>query len=91
MRVAQRAGLIEGPILERVSGEEAGAGQETWRIVGMQKMDYTLTSESDVALDSEGYIVVVPMLCDEHDYKLLSYMKENLEILPEWKPQKDKD
>lgn len=91
VRVAKRAGLIERPVFEKVSEGGTGEVQETWRIVGIQKMDYTLTSDSDVALDAEGYIVIVPMICDEHDYKFLSYIKENLEKLPEWNSHKVKD
>lgn len=91
VRVTKRAGLIQRPVFEKVSDGEDGGTKETWRIVGVQKTDYTLPSDSDVALDKEGYIVVVPMISDEHDYKLLAYLKENLGKLPEWKSQEGKN
>ncbi|MCD6249946.1 MAG: hypothetical protein J7J98_06430 [candidate division Zixibacteria bacterium] len=36
------------------------------------------------AHNDAGYVVIVPMIADEHDYDLLDFMKDNLEMLPKW-------
>ncbi len=91
VRVAKRAGIAKRPVFEKVSTEDAENGHETWRIVGAQELDYSLPSDSDIALYNEGYIVIVSMVCNEHDYELLSQLKDNLEKLPEWISLKEKN
>lgn len=90
VRVAERALLTASPVFEKVSSGDAENDQETWRFVGTQKLDYSLPSDSDIALYNEGYIVIVTMVCDEHDYELLSQLKDNIGKIPEWISLKEK-
>ena len=90
VRVAKRARLLERPVFAKASDDELEGGEERWNIVGTEKLDYSLPSDSDVALYNEGYIVIVPMVCDEHDYQLLSRLKKDKEALPDWHPLKEK-
>jgi len=91
VRVAERARLTASPVFEKVSSGDAENGHETWRFVGAQRLDYSLPSDSDIALYNERYIIVVPMVCNEHDYELLSRLKDNLGKLPAWIPLKEKE
>jgi 5'-nucleotidase len=91
VRVAKRAGMVEKPVFEKVPSGDVENGHETWRVVGAKKTGYSLPSDSDIALYNEGYIVVVPMVCNEHDYELLSRLKDNLGKLPEWISPKEKN
>ena len=90
VRVAERAGLLERPVFAKASGDDLESGQEMWRIAGTEKLDYSLPGDSDIALYNEGYIVVVPMVCDEHDNQLLSRLKKDQGALPEWPHLKQK-
>lgn len=90
VRVAKRAELIERPIFAKASGDDLESGQEIWRIAGTEKLDYSLPSDSDIALYNEGYIVVVPMICDEHDIQLLSQLTTDNKNLPDWALLKEK-
>jgi 5'-nucleotidase len=38
----------------------------------------------DLGLYREGYVVVVPMIADEHDYEALSRVKSRSSLLPSW-------
>jgi 5'-nucleotidase len=84
VRVAERAGIIERPVFAKATGDDPIDSQETWKIVGAQELDYSVPKDSDIALYNEGYIVVVPMACDEHDNQLLSRLKKDSDPLPEW-------
>jgi 5'-nucleotidase len=91
VRVAERAGLLERPVFAKATGDDLESGQKMWRIVGIEKMDYSVPKDSDIALYNEGYIVVVPMICDEHDYRLLSGLRNELGKLPDWIIQDEKN
>ena len=39
----------------------------------------------DISLYKSGYVVVVPMIADEIDYKFLTHLKNNSKMLPDWK------
>lgn len=82
--VAERSGLLERPVFAKLTDVDLESGQEIWQIVGAEKLDYSLPGDSDLALYNEGYIVIVPMVCDEHDRQLLSLLKKDRERLPEW-------
>jgi 5'-nucleotidase len=84
VRVASRAGLLERPVLAKDTADGLESGHEMWKIAGIEKVDYSLSGDSDIALYNNGYIVVVPMVCDEHDYQLLSHLKKDRSQLPEW-------
>lgn len=90
VRVAKRAGLFERPVFAKAAEDDLEGGQEMWNIVGIEELDYTVPEDSDIALYNAGYIVVVPMACDEHDSQLLSHMKKDLGVLPDWKYLKEK-
>lgn len=77
VRVAERAGLLERPVFAKAPADDLESGHETWRIVGAEKLDYSVPSDSDIALYNEGFIVIVPMVCDEHDHQLLSRLKKD--------------
>ncbi|UCE40165.1 MAG: 5'/3'-nucleotidase SurE [Candidatus Aminicenantes bacterium] len=91
VRVAERAGLLEKPVFAKVASNDLEEGQELWRIIGTEKLDYLLPSDSDVALYNEGYVVVVPMVCNEHDHQLGSRLNKGSEQFPEWAYSKEKN
>lgn len=84
IRVAQRAGLHRMPVFakpETTEGAEA-SGREIWRMTERREMGGIVPDDSDIALFRKGYIVVVPMKADEHDYDLLAELKQDLSLLP---------
>jgi 5'-nucleotidase len=91
VRVAKRARLLERPVFAKATDDNLDSGQEIWRIVGIQEMEYLVPKDSDIALYNEGYIVVVPMICDEHDSQLLLQLKKEEESLPEWTHRNEKN
>ena len=84
IRVATRAELREVPEFSEVADAGPGTGRRIWRITGVSERDYELPEDSDVSLYDTGYVVVVPMKADEHDYDLLSLLKLNPGKLPPW-------
>jgi 5'-nucleotidase len=91
VRVAERAGILERPVFAKAANDDLENGQEVWKIVGIQELDYSIPKDSDIALYNEGYIIVVPMVCDEHDNQLLSSLKKDSKSLPEWVHLKGKN
>jgi 5'-nucleotidase len=91
VRVAERAGLLERPVFAKANGDDLESGHEMWRIVGAEKLDYSMPRDSDIALWNDGYIVIVPMICDEHDNRLLSRLKKDKGLLQEWAYPKEKN
>ena len=90
-RFAKRAGLLERPVFAKATDENLESGQEIWKIVGIQELEYSVPEDSDIALYNEGYIVVVPMVSDEHDNPLLLRLNKDQESLPEWPHQEEKN
>jgi broad specificity polyphosphatase/5'/3'-nucleotidase SurE len=84
VRVAKRADLLERPVFAKATADDLESDEEVWRIAGTEKLDYSLPGDCDIALYNQGYIVVVPMLCDEHDHHLLSRLNKDRGALPEW-------
>ncbi len=91
VRVAERAGLLERPVFNRTIGDDLEENQEMWKIVATEKLDYSLPSDCDIALYDERFIVVVPMVCDEHDYELVSRLKKQRELYPDWVYHKERN
>lgn len=89
IRVAERAGLREFPEFSEASEGASGTGRRTWRITGLLTRDYEPPEDSDVALFEAGYVVIVPMKADEHDYDLLSLLKLKPGRLPPWSIEND--
>jgi len=85
VRVAQRAGSIRMPVFQLAdapSAEKEGA-QEVWRMTERREIGSPPSEDSDIALYRAGYIVIVPMRADEHDYDLLAKLKQNPSLLPD--------
>ena len=77
VRFAARASLTELPVFQKKAGEGAASDAvERWAIVGEEKTDYIPPKDSDLALWEKGYIVIVPMRADEHDYAALEVLKK---------------
>jgi broad specificity polyphosphatase/5'/3'-nucleotidase SurE len=91
VRVAKRARPLERPVFAKATDDDLESEQEMWKIVGAQELDYPVPEDSDIALYNEGYIVVVPMICDEHDFQLLSHLKKDQEALPVWTHLREKN
>lgn len=86
IRVAERSDLVEIPIFNKVSDEVSKNGYQEWRLEGFKERENPMLNDRDVALHKAGYIVVIPMLADEHDYEALTRLKENSGKLPAWLP-----
>lgn len=86
VRVVQRAELHKIPIFQKAENSE-GEGHHIWRMTQRKEIEGALPADSDIALYEAGYIVIVPMKADEHDYVMLEKMKQNLSHLPPWTEQ----
>ncbi len=64
IRWARRAGPSRLPMFELA--ESPVPGHTVLELTGMKEIRGELTAESDVLLYEQGYIVVVPMVADEH-------------------------
>jgi len=86
VHVTQRAGLRPRFNFKKadVPEEADDSGQEVWRMTGIRRTEVTPPDDSDIALYRKGYIVIVPMKADEHDYDLLAKLKQNLSVFPPW-------
>jgi 5'-nucleotidase len=97
VRVAAREGLyfeleferdiVHAPEQPSENLEAAGRDDAPEEIIWKLKRRRLLepkSSESDVALYREGYVVVVPMLADEHNYEMLYDLKRETQAVPEW-------
>ena len=83
IEIAKRAQLHETLIFQK-AGTSEGEEEEVWQVTGRKEPGDVLPDDSDVALYEAGYIVIVPMRADEHDYDLLAKLKQNLSLLPPW-------
>ena len=82
VKVAERAGiLLNFNFKENIT--DTTYGKATWYLLRPNPIQ-SETKESDVNLYNSGYIVVVPMLADEHDYQLINYLKKNMNSIPKW-------
>jgi 5'-nucleotidase len=86
VRVAERAGLLARGVFDKTSNKDSLAHQEEWEF--RAETANLIPPTSDVALYNSGYIVIVPMKADEHDYELLSRLKSSSEIFPDWPSKK---
>lgn len=83
VRVAERADILLDFMFSKVQKEAVDSTYEVWALQRPKRRDF-VPENSDATLYNAGYIVVVPMLADEHDYELLSILKDNLNKLPSW-------
>jgi len=83
-QVAERAGLREIPIFSKSASANKKDRYETWTITGSETVSSPLPPHSDISLYDQGYIIIVPMIADEHNYGLLNRLRNNSEHIPEW-------
>ena len=86
VRVAERAGLLARGVFDKTSNKNSLAHKEVWKFKA--ETANLIPPSSDVALYNSGYIVIVPMKADEHDYELLSRLKASSKIFPDWPSKK---
>jgi len=84
IRIAERTGLREKPIFSKSTSENGRDQYETWTITGTDSTSSPLPPDCDISLYDKGFIIIVPMIADEHNYKLLNWLRINLEHIPEW-------
>jgi 5'-nucleotidase len=86
VHVTQRAGLRPIFKFQKADTPEGAEGgeKEIWRITDIERGEGTLPDDSDLAFYRKGYIVIVPMKADEHDYDHLAKLKQDLSIFPPW-------
>jgi len=86
IHVTQRAGLRPVFNFQKADTPEGAEGgeREVWRMTDIDRGRGTPPNDSDLALYRKGFIVIVPMKADEHDYKLLDRLKLDLSICPSW-------
>ena len=83
VRIVERAGIL----LDFTFGyqtDKSTPEKTTWYL-NRPKPITSVPFQSDASLYHKGYVIVVPMLADEHDYKLLSRLKNQTESLPKWR------
>jgi 5'-nucleotidase len=84
IRVAKRADLLEIPVFNKVPNEGENEYEE-WNFEGFEEREeYVPPNDSDVAVYEAGYIVVVLMRSDEHDYELLPELQDRIGMFPQW-------
>ncbi len=71
LRITRRAGLHKRPVLSKAP-RKTDDSRDLWRITGTSSQRIPPTADNDIVLYNQGYIVVVPMLADEHDWQTLS-------------------
>jgi 5'-nucleotidase len=82
IKVTRRAGIRYKPFFEPINGD-ATSKESTWRL----KVENTAEPPppySDIAAYAANYIVVVPMLADEHDDEALRNLANGIDELPAW-------
>lgn len=84
IRFAERAGLEEKPIFSRISSETGKSSYEIWAITGSEIVSSTTSSETDISLYEQGYIIIVPMIADELDYERIRRIQSGSNIIPKW-------
>jgi 5'-nucleotidase len=85
IQVAERGGIEEIPEFSKTATASGKGKTETWTITGTIPNPAPPVPSSDISLCDQGFIVIVPMIADEHDYKLLKRLKLCPERIPEWK------
>lgn len=83
VRVTENGGWYVDFVFTEDSTSTCESNREVWNLQFDLKEDL-FPPESDIAQIYSGYIVVVPLVADEHDYDLLNYMRNHPEELPEW-------
>jgi len=84
VRIGIRAGLREKPEFSKAAPESGPGGSATWAITGAETSASPLPPNCDISLYAQGYIVIVPMIADEHSYEIISRLKLNTGLIPEW-------
>ena len=85
IQVADRSGLQEIPILEKIENTNENEQKEIWQIKGVKTLSNIPHDKSDIPLYESGYIVIVPMLAQEVDYQSLETLKNKINSIPMWK------
>ena len=70
-------------VFGRDSSKVDKSGREVWNLEFKLKED-PIPNNSDIAYYYSGYIVITPMIADENDYELLSFLRGQPEALPGW-------
>ncbi|MEJ2544573.1 MAG: 5'/3'-nucleotidase SurE [Calditrichaceae bacterium] len=84
IKVADRAGLQEIPILEKVVDENMNDAEEVWQITGAKKLSVIPDTTSDISLYDKGYITIIPMIAREVDYSYIDSLKKDINSIPKW-------
>ena len=82
VRIARRSSHTTEYSLTK-AGESAGS--DVW-IMHVRPNAFKPEEGTDSDLLSQGYIVIVPMSVDEHDYQLLKELQNGSDDIPAWKP-----
>lgn len=83
IKVSKRADILLEFEMVKSSNEQSNNSSEVWHL-NPPKQVSTFDQNSDAAFYNAGYIVVVPMIADEHDNNLLNFMNENILMIPKW-------
>jgi len=84
---AERAGMLLDFDFAKAIQQNSSSNQEVWQMLLPKRLD-PVSAESDAALYAQGWVVVVPMVADELDTKLLSDLKSKPAQWPSWLPKK---
>ncbi len=85
IKVAKRESAVKTPVFRKTSGDSIHNRTEIWRLEGFEESESPILIDSDTAIYEAGYIVVVPMIADEHDYKFLYDLKMKINQFPVWR------
>ncbi len=83
IKVSKRADILLEFEMSKSGTENLDNGSEIWHL-NPPKQVLTFDQNSDAAFYNDGYIVLVPMIADEHDNDWLNFINDNLTMLPNW-------
>lgn len=83
IKVAERAGILLDFKFSFVPNNTDSSYNENWYLQRPTPIT-AVEEDSDAKLYRDDYIILVPMLADEHDNILLQYLIQNPALLPTW-------
>ena len=83
VRVAERAGILLDFTFQKASESGSNQGTTVWQLGRPHPLPRG-PANRDAALYDAGFVVIVPMMADEHDYNLLTVLRLDSAVLPDW-------
>ncbi|MCK4413279.1 MAG: 5'/3'-nucleotidase SurE [Candidatus Eisenbacteria sp.] len=83
VRVAERAGILLDFTFQVAPGSGSSQSTTVWQLGRPHPLPRG-PANRDAALYDAGFVVIVPMLADEHDHDLFTRLQLDSTVLPDW-------